>query len=420
MLPAVLLLLFSVFSNGVQCFDSQEGTMRIPIYRGEKQIRRGSLKSLMRKINNTNDEDKIDVILRNFWNIAYFGEMTIGTPPQKFLADFDTHFSNTLVASEKCTEEVCREHKRYNASASSTSEGNGTEVVIENGQVGGLLAKDTLCIGTKCVKGQYFVEGTRMEQSFIKDAPFDGIVSLGPFNTTSLGVPSVFHSLIEQKQISNPVFAFWLNRNNESGELTFGGIDETRFEGDITWTPRRGKQDWAVILDNVEFQSKNISCPDGCYAVEVAPSSPGLFGPINTTDVIHKLLGFESLPAPYVKVYFSRNCSEEQLAAFPEISFVIEGKKFSVGAKDYVWYYQGFCYSMFAGIEIPEMDDLWVLGEAFVGRYYSIFDFGQQRMGFAKAKAAKKTTGHSKKARKQMKKMWHRMQKFARGAHFPF
>lgn len=69
------------------------------------------------------DSDAIDVILKNYFNVGflfgnyttkismqlqYYGEISIGTPPQKFLVDFDTSTSNTFVSSEKCTEEVCR------------------------------------------------------------------------------------------------------------------------------------------------------------------------------------------------------------------------------------------------------------------------------------------------------------------------
>ena len=79
----------------------------------------------------------------------YFGEFSLGTPPQNFTACFDTGSSDTWVSGALCLSPACTSHSRFNPGASSSYKllPEPFRLVYGTGSVTGSAATETLTLG---------------------------------------------------------------------------------------------------------------------------------------------------------------------------------------------------------------------------------------------------------------------------------
>ncbi|KAM0028931.1 putative phytepsin [Helianthus debilis subsp. tardiflorus] len=239
-----------------------------------------------------------DVIaLKNYMDAQYFGEIGIGTPPQKFTVVFDTGSANLWVPSSKCFLSVaCLFHQKYKASRSSTYKKNGTAAAIQygTGAISGVFSRDSVKLGDLVVKEQDFIEATREPGITFLAAKFDGILGLG-YQEISVGkaVP-VWYNMVNQGLVQEPVFSFWFNRHageEEGGELVFGGVDPNHFKGKHTYVPVTQKGYWQFDMGDVLIGDKTTGiCSGGCAAIADSGTSL-LAGPTTIITQINHAIG---------------------------------------------------------------------------------------------------------------------------------
>jgi len=324
------------------------------------------------------------VYLYDFQNAQYFADVAIGTPAQKFKVVMDTGSSNLWVPGANCKSIACFVHTKFQASKSSTYEANGTKFSIQygSGSLVGVFDKDDVTLGDMTIKGQIFAESTQEPGLAFVAGRFDGILGLGFPAIAVGGVSPVFDNMFQQGLVKQNLFAFWLNRdlNGQSvgGEITFGGLDPAHYDTPITYAPLTAETYWQFEVDALTIGGATVSSKFQA----IADSGTSLLaGPVAVITKIQKAIG----ATPLARGEYTVDCAS--LDSLPDVTFVINGKEFSLSPQDYVLKIQSQCLSGFMGLDLPgELGPQWILGDVFMGRYYTVFDYGNSRVGFAQAK----------------------------------
>lgn len=237
------------------------------------------------------------IALKNYMDAQYYGEIGIGTPPQKFTVVFDTGSANLWVPSSKCFFSVaCLFHSRYKASQSSTYKKNGTSAAIQygTGAIAGFFSKDSVKLGDLVVEEQDFIETIREPGITFLAAKFDGILGLGFQEISVKNAVPVWYNMVNQGLVREPVFSFWFNRHadeEEGGELVFGGVDPNHYKGKHTYVPVTQKGYWQFDMDDVLIGDKTTGfCSDGCAAIADSGTSL-LAGPTAIITQINHAIG---------------------------------------------------------------------------------------------------------------------------------
>lgn len=332
--------------------------------------------------------------LTNYMDAQYFGDISLGNPAQPFKVVFDTGSSNLWVPSKKCYSIACWIHKTYNSAQSSSYKADGTPLAIQygSGSMEGFLSNDELSLAGLSVKNQTFGEATKLPGLTFAMAKFDGLLGMG-FDTIAVDHPATpFKNMIDQNLVKEPVFSFYLNRDQQKspgGEIIFGGVDPEHYTGEITYTPVTSVGYWQFKMDGVSMNSNegeaNVLkvCENGCQAIADTGTSL-IAGPKEEVKLLNEKIGAIPLPGGE---WIVPSC--DLVAKMPVLTFTIAGKEFSLKPEQYILKIsqggKSTCISGLLGMDIPN-HPLWILGDVFIGPYYTVFDYGNKRVGFAQTK----------------------------------
>jgi saccharopepsin len=326
----------------------------------------------------SDDGSSTNVPLVNESDDDYYCQISIGTPGQTFNVQVDTGSSDLWIPGSDCTSTACTNHNMFDGSKSSTFHSTGQNFSIQygSGSMTGVVAQDVVGLGGLSIKQSFGMSLT--EDDTFDQGATDGLIGMAFESISSENVTTPFDNLVQQHGL-DPVFSFFFNfaaNGGQGGELTLGGYDSSEFTGDIQYSPLTNRTYW-----NIELQSVSVNGQDSGIQSQDAAIDTGttlIVVPDSDAQAVNQLIGAQAVEGQ--DGVYSIDCSTDGL---PDVTLTFGGNKFSVPAAAYVFSNgDGTCMSGFAGMGDIGLN-LWIVGDVFLRNYYSVFDSGNNQVGFA-------------------------------------
>ncbi|KAJ7030601.1 aspartic peptidase domain-containing protein [Mycena alexandri] len=309
---------------------------------------------------------------------SYIAETKVGS--QTFDLIVDTGSSNTWVGATT----------KFTAGSTGKSTGDAVSVSYGSGSFSGTEYTDTVSIGGTAATKQ----SIGVAKSSTGFTGTDGIVGFGPEELTedtvtgATEVPTFLQTLVSEGVITDNILGVSFapltgsSESSANGELTFGGVDDSAYTGDITYTTRVAPY-WGVSVSKFAFGSTSLGTTTASGIVDTGTT---LF--YVPTAVYNKFL-----TASKGKIDSTSGLVKFTTKPTKNFTFVIGGTTFTLTPAQYLiakaqysnWGISSSSgYYTFIGDGGSDSPNT-ILGQSFLEFYYSVYDTKNNRVGLATA-----------------------------------
>lgn len=368
----------------------------------------------------------------------YSAKIAVGKPAQEFYVTFDLGGGTVVLPSKECKDPACLERRLYNKWTSESAEDiqangqlvqkkvkktsflrrdHGTldlhSIDVGSGKVKGTFVRDQVCLygadddpldddakrDLRCFPLAMLMASKMSDMPFTLE-PYDGTVGLG---LNSMSVSPEFNFLTsflkgygDSQGFSNS-FGLHIGSDGSGGEITFGGYDAKRLTQPLMWAPIADPQEgrWQVAISAIRVGNNTFeACRDRACRAAIDYSSSLLGVPTNLAKSLESVLSKTSLPSG-----FGDGC---QHIAIPDIHLELTNDiTLTLPAEDFVSdmgkpvSLRPSCNPLLTHHDADEAagQDVFILGEATLRRYYTFFNADTQSVGFSLAAGAPEKKG---------------------------
>ena len=223
-----------------------------------------------------------------------------------------------------------------------------------------------------------------------------GVLGLG-YNS-SIQAMSLVENLEVSGHIQSAIFSLYLDNVGWNGKTTakdqsilmIGDFDlqayaETPSEGFTFHTPLPENDQWVFVMNEIHFDSRAYL---DTSTVVIDPGTQYIYGPGNVVSAILGDIRSRHL-CSYIDGFLSCSCSS--INNNPDIIFYIDNEEYSISAAEYQQQIDGQCIVYIQ----QQANQQWVLGQIFLRKYYSVWSYESNQIGFIKSINNSKSSNNS-------------------------
>ncbi|KAL1745145.1 aspartic peptidase domain-containing protein [Schizophyllum fasciatum] len=319
--------------------------------------------------------------------VIYSADIGVGADATSYSLIVDTGSSNTWVGAGK----------EYEASSTSKDTGSGVSVSYGSGYFSGEEYTDQVTITDDLVLKNQSIGVASTAQGF---NGYDGILGIGPTTLTqgtlessNEEIPTVVDTAFADGLIDEQVISVYFQpttkEEDQNGELTWGGVDDSKYTGDIKYTPvtktSPASNYWGI--------DQSITYGD---SVSILDTNAG----ITDTGTTLLYLATDAFEA-YANATGGKpdnsvgllSITNDQYEALESLIFTIGDNTWEFTPNAQIWPRalnsaiggsEDAIYLVVADIGTPSGQGLdFINGYAFLERFYTVYDSGKGQIGFA-------------------------------------
>ncbi|TFY73347.1 hypothetical protein EWM64_g10665, partial [Hericium alpestre] len=318
-------------------------------------------------------------------DVGYMATVQMGTPPRDFKLLMDSGSADLWVGAEGCQSQTgggCGNHVFLGPQSSSSFVASKTpfQVSYGTGDVSGAIIKDNINVAGLALDAHtYGVAQTESVDFSSNTVPFDGLMGLAQSQKVATPVEAMASAGLIKQAITSFKLARVADQNND-GEVTFGGLDTTKFNQASLVTLKNVNQQgfWEADVDTASVNGKDLGLQGRTAILDTGTTL--MLIPQQDAETIHAAIQGAKSDG---QGGFTVPCTTTD-----QVALTFGGKAFNIDPRDVAFSpvdpnnLQGDCVSGISAGNVGGANE-WLVGDTFLKNAYFSTNVDQNQIQLA-------------------------------------
>ncbi|KAI0091355.1 aspartic peptidase domain-containing protein [Irpex rosettiformis] len=324
-------------------------------------------------------------------DVGYIATVQMGTPPRDFKLLMDSGSADLWVGAEQCqdvdTGANCGNHVFLGSQSSSSfvDTNKAFQVTYGSGAVAGDIITDNINVAGLALNKHTFGVATQESDQFANNqTQFDGLMGLAQSTLSEQKTLTPVESLAQQGLIQDAITSYKISRlqdQKNDGEITFGGLDATKFDAQslVTFANVNTQGFWEGNLAAVTVDGQDAGLQGRTAILDTGTTL--IIAPPSDAAAVHSLISGAKSDG---QGGFTIPCTTTA-----SVALTFGGQSFAIDTRDLLFSpvdpnnLTGDCISGISSGQVGGATE-WLVGDVFLKNAYFSTDVTKNQISLAK------------------------------------